>query len=45
MSEVRKGAFRITKNENKRHKIFRFFSNMALHMKWDYVSGNKQKGK
>lgn len=41
MSEVRKGIFRNTNNDNNRHKLF----NMVLHMNWDYVSGKKQKRK
>jgi hypothetical protein len=35
MSEVRKGTFRNMKNENKRHKIYRFFSNMVYHINWE----------
>jgi hypothetical protein len=34
MSEVRKGVFRNTKNDNNSHKQF----NMVLHMNWDYIS-------
>ena len=45
MSEVRNGTFRNTKNENKRPNIFRFFSNMILHMNSDYVIRKKQKAK
>ena len=37
MSEVRKGTFRNTENENKRCKIF----NKVLNMNWDYVRGKK----
>ena len=28
-----------------RHKIFRIFSNLILHMNWDYISGKKEKEK
>ena len=41
MSEIRKGASRNTKNENKRRKIF----NKVLNMNWDYVRGEKNKRK
>ena len=41
MSEVRKGTFRNTENENKRRKIF----NKVLNMNWDYVRGKKNKRK
>jgi hypothetical protein len=39
MSEVRKGIFRNTNNDNNRHKLF----NMVLHMNWDYISVKKRK--
>ena len=41
MSEVRKGTYRNTGNENIRCKIFNKVSNMN----WDYVRGKKNKGK
>jgi hypothetical protein len=34
MSEVRKGIFRNTNNDNNRHKLF----NMVLDMNWDFGS-------
>jgi len=39
MSEVRKGIFRNTNNDNNRHKLF----NMVLYMNWDYISVKKRK--
>ncbi len=39
MSELRKGIFRNTKNDNNSHKLF----NMVLHMNWDYISVRKRK--
>ena len=41
MSEVRKGTYRNTGNENKRCKIFNKVSNMN----WDYVRGKKKQRK
>ena len=38
MSEVRKGTYRNTENENKRCKIF----NKVLNMNWGYARGKKK---
>jgi hypothetical protein len=37
ISEIRKGVFRNTKNDNNSHKLF----NMVLRVNWDYISEHK----
>ena len=39
MSEVRKGTFRNTQNDDNKHKLY----NMILHMSWDYIRWTKRK--